>query len=370
MDRSPYSPDAVEEVADDRLPAYISNGVIGIRVPNVPWWGGFAVLNGLSGVHPSAAIECVPQVPYPLAGDIRLNGVLLSEAPDQAEAIEQRYDFACGELTSRFRFHAQGVTALLTVVTLASRTQPTVVLQETSVELDHPAPVELHAILSPGALPGTIARREQQVPGGDGATVDGTMRWCPFGDLSAAGIAYASEFVGDAEVERSFGDERVGALHTAYTFKARARRRYRLRQYASLVPQRVHNDPDRQATRLLALAVRQGFETLRHANADAWRELWKSRIVLLGADERWQRLADAAFFYLNTSVHSSSLASTNILGLAQWGDYHYYYGHVMWDIEKFAFPAVLLSQPHAARALLDFRTRSLDAARCNALQWG
>ena len=105
-------------------------------------------------------------------------------------------------------------------------------------------------------------------------------------------------------------------------------------------------------------------------NADAWRELWKSRIVLLGADERWQRLADAAFFYLNTSVHSSSLASTNIFGLAQWGDYHYYYGHVMWDIENFAFPAVLLSQPHAARALLDFRTRSLERARCNALQWG
>jgi hypothetical protein len=52
--------------------------------------------------------------------------------------------------------------------------------------------------------------------------------------------------------------------------------------------------------------------------------------------------------------------------LAQWHDYHYYYGHVMWDIEVFAVPVLLLTQPHAARAILDFRSRSIGAARHNA----
>ena len=75
-------------------------------------------------------------------------------------------------------------------------------------------------------------------------------------------------------------------------------------------------------------------------------------MVLLGADETWQARADAAFFYLQSSVHRSSPASTSIFGLAQWRNYHYYYGHVMWDIEAFAVPPLLLTQPEAAAAML------------------
>ena len=70
----------------------------------------------------------------------------------------------------------------------------------------------------------------------------------------------------------------------------------------------------------------------------AWAELWKGRIRLHGADARWQALADAALFYLFSSTHVASPASTSIFGLATWHDYHYYYGHVMWDIETFVVP--------------------------------
>ena len=81
---------------------------------------------------------------------------------------------------------------------------------------------------------------------------------------------------------------------------------------------------------------------------------------------RWQEFADAAFFYLNASVHRASPASTSIYGLAQWVDYHYYYGHVMWDIETFSLPPLLLLQPTAAHALLEYRSQTLAAARMNA----
>ena len=89
-------------------------------------------------------------------------------------------------------------------------------------------------------------------------------------------------------------------------------------------------------------------------------------MVLLGADETWQARADAAFFYLQSSVHRSSPASTSIFGLAQWRNYHYYYGHVMWDIEAFAVPPLLLTQPEAAASMLAFRRRTLAAAEANA----
>src|SRR4051812_40513540 len=243
---TPMSPGPVRDLADDRLPAYVSNGVVGLRLPQIPWFGGLAVLNGLAGVHPVASIECVPEVPFPLGGDERANGVWLSAARERGRALQQSYDFASGELTSRFAFDVDGVTATISTITFASRTQPTVVLQESTVEVDRSAAVELRAVLSPDDLDGTLDRREQGVPGGDGAVVDGTMRWCPAGGLSAAGIAYATEFTGTSEHERAFSEERVGPLHTTYRFRARAGRRYRLRQYASLVPDVVHHDPDRQ----------------------------------------------------------------------------------------------------------------------------
>jgi hypothetical protein len=108
-----------------------------------------------------------------------------------------------------------------------------------------------------------------------------------------------------------------------------------------------------------------GFDTLRKENTAAWDTLWRGRVVLVGADRRWQAMADAAFFYLHTSTHPGSL-STHPFGLAQWPGYHYYYGHVMWDVDTFLLPPLLLTNPEAAAAMLDYRSRTTRAARENA----
>ena len=59
-----------------------------------------------------------------------------------------------------------------------------------------------------------------------------------------------------------------------------------------------------------------------------------------------------------------------MFGLATWHNYHYYFGHVMWDIETFCVPPLIFLQPDAARGLLDYRMRSLEAARSNARLMG
>jgi hypothetical protein len=59
-----------------------------------------------------------------------------------------------------------------------------------------------------------------------------------------------------------------------------------------------------------------------------------------------------------------------MFGLATWHDYHYYYGHVMWDIETFSVPPLTLTQPDAAQALLEYRFLALDGARRNAQCFG
>ncbi len=133
-----------------------------------------------------------------------------------------------------------------------------------------------------------------------------------------------------------------------------------------MVPSSMHSTADHHAVRLLRAGVDLGFDELRRRNAALWKELWRGRVVLLGADETWQARADAAFFYLQSSVHRASPASTSIFGLAQWRNYHYYYGHVMWDIEAFSVPPLLLTQPEAAASMVQFRRRTLAAAEANA----
>ena len=116
----------------------------------------------------------------------------------------------------------------------------------------------------------------------------------------------------------------------------------------------------------MARASRGGFDVLRRCNRSAWAEIWEGRVVLVGASSRQQALVDAAFYYLNASAHPATPASTSIFGLATWRDYHYYYGHVMWDVDAFCLPPLILMQPDAARAMLAFRSRGRPAAAANA----
>ena len=98
--------------------------------------------------------------------------------------------------------------------------------------------------------------------------------------------------------------------------------------------------------------------------------LWRGRIEIEGADRRWQSITDASSSICCRSTHASSLASTSLFGLAYWPDYHYYHGHVMWDIETFTVPPLLLLAPDAAHALLDYRARHLVAAQHHAALHG
>ena len=107
----PLSPSIAKGGGTKELPAYLSNGVIGLRVRDNPLAAGMALLCGYAGLHPEKKIEAAAVAPYPLTGNLALNGVWLSDQPNRLTVIDQAYDFANGELTSRVRFDAQGITA-------------------------------------------------------------------------------------------------------------------------------------------------------------------------------------------------------------------------------------------------------------------
>lgn len=352
------------------LPAYLSNGLVGLRALSAPLLsGGVSMLTGFVGEHPEERVEAAARTPFPLAGDLVIDGVRLSQVPYLLEEPRQSYDFATGELTTMAVFRTAGARVEIEVLAFCSRRRPTLVVQEIRVTCDRPCRVDISAGLDPRGVTGRedALLREGEVF--QKAEVDGGLRWWSKGDAACCGLAYVTELLGTEDAERG-RRRRDEVMETVHRFDAVAGRTYRLRQITSLVSDGEHEQPELQAARLVAMARRDGFRTLRRENHEEWAEVWKSRIRLVGADERWQALADAAWYYLSASIHSSALASTSIFGLATWPDYHHYYGHVMWDIETFVVPAVTFLQPHAAATMLDHRSDHLEAARANAALFG
>lgn len=347
------------------MPAYVSNGLVGLRIRENPLASGMAVLSGFSGRHPERLVEAIAPIPYPLAGDVAIGDVWLGDQSTRVELIDQAYDFETAELTSRLAYAVGGESLTVEVVTFASRSHPWMVCQETTLNSKTACDVRFRARVDPAGIGGETLARRLDTPGEPEPVGDGVLLWASLGRTSTCGIALATEAPAGAEKSQS-RNEADGALETTWRLRLRAGRAARFRQLVSLVPSASHAEPDGQAVRLLAASLEVGFEGLRRRNREDWAGLWRGRIRLIGAEEKWQALADAAFFYLNASVHPASPASTSIFGLATWHDYHYYFGHVMWDVDAFATPVLSLTQPAAARTLTDFRSRHLRAARDNA----
>ena len=363
---APISPPPVRVYKPEYIPAYLSNGLIGLRVGRIPLVEGLAMVNGLAAIHPTDRVESFARGPYPVAGEIALNGVKLSEHADRARFIEQRYDFGAGELTSRFAFEIEGVRAQAESLVFCSRTQPTLVLHELRVTVDSACELSIALSIDPSGIAGRWKERDTDTPGAEEPVVDGSLEWETYGGLTTCGAAYVTRFEGAEDAKREREEHnRIAPLRTSYSLRAAARGTYVVRSIASLVPSQMHSEPHREATRLAAVGAKLGFDRLRQENREEWSDLWRGR-VMIGAGGRWQALADAAFYYLHASAHPSSLFSTSMFGLAYWPNYHYYRGQVMWDIESFVFPALVLTDFRAADALLQYRTDRINGARRNA----
>ena len=66
----PISPPPILGSPRNELPAYVANGVIGLRVREMPLGAGMTLVSGYSGEHPQRHIEAIAVAPYPFAGDI------------------------------------------------------------------------------------------------------------------------------------------------------------------------------------------------------------------------------------------------------------------------------------------------------------
>src|SRR3569623_411048 len=159
MRNGPLNPSTVKGSGRKELPAYLANGLVGLRVRDNPLAAGMALLCGYSGLHPQRKIEAAAVAPYPLAGNLALNGVWVSDVPHQVSVLDQSYDFATGELTTHLRFAAQGVTADLVILTFCCRHQPTLLVQELAVRVNGACDLKLQSLVDVAAIPGRLRAR-------------------------------------------------------------------------------------------------------------------------------------------------------------------------------------------------------------------
>lgn len=118
----------------------------------------------------------------------------------------------------------------------------------------------------------------------------------------------------------------------------------------------------------LQTCVAQGYDALRAASLEVWREGWQTRrVVVSSANPADQQALDFAHYHLAamTPLHDDR-SSIGAKGLTGEG----YKGHVFWDTEVFLLPYHLFTAPQTARSLLRYRYLNLPGAREKARRNG
>lgn len=335
--------------APDTPLGYVSNGFLGFTVPRSPLATGELRVSGCFGRSATNDTEWIACLPNPFGLELRVDHRPLSAHADSFRS--QRYDFARAELCTENQYQADGLRLDLRDQFVCLRSRPAVAARRVVLRSNVDCALTLRAFIDSSTVYGTVAYASSPV-----READSLLLW----DTGAGrcGIALATVVAGAASVTR----EPFERLSTVFRIGLTAGRELVVTQIGAAVPSVLHSEPHWQALRVLRAASWRGWDAIVAEHREAWAELWRSRVLLCGAGERWQQLSDAAFYYLLSSAHAAAPGSVPPFGLSSSS----YGGHVFWDTEIFMYPVLLLAAPPVAQATLRYRTDRLAAAGENA----
>ncbi len=353
---------AVEDFSKVFDPAYLSNGLIGIRPGPNPLAAAQTCVSGFVSAHTAHRVESLSPAPYPLETDVRVKGISLLKHPDLVKIKRQTLDMSCGELFTELAFvTGNGVRLDIEVLQFASRSVPSLLCQEIRIIPSANTEVELVAIIGRAPTPGRAYLTEPP----ERTQIDLVNGFESEGNLSKLGIALWI-LTPDGPSQKQEPRLTEDGLTRTYELKLQRGRPVRFQTIAAMVSELYHPEPPLEAIRLASWGNQLGFETLRGDNRAAWMELWRSRVKVIG-DADAQRALDAAFFYLHSSLHASTRTGMPPFGLSQFA---YYYGHSFWDTETWSLLPITLAAPATAKSLLEYRLRGLEFARKQAALYG
>ncbi|NWS72479.1 PGGHG glucosidase, partial [Crotophaga sulcirostris] len=114
---------------------------------------------------------------------------------------------------------------------------------------------------------------------------------------------------------------------------------------------------------------------LHSSHAHAWAMLWRGCCIDVDGPLPLRQALYGCLYYLLSAIPPQG--SPGFLfhgispgGLANGTQGEDYWGHVFWDQDTWMFPNILLFYPEAARAILEYRIRTLEGALRNAQEQG
>ena len=341
----------------------ISNGFLGIR-------GARAITRGARWVVPPhtyvaglfdtlgtkpAIPELVPAADW-LKVRISLSGKPLVHHPGDASSHRMTLDLRRGALLAESGLlKAPGVGIRLRTLRLVSMNERAVGLQLIQLEVeDGEVEVTLEASFE-GINLGLVSERLDQDLG----------VWRTQRSGKSVAMATASSLQVDGH---DLPATAVDQLKWTWSWKSRAGQIVYFERTVAVVRSDTQDlDPGRGARDKLDVARHLGWRGVLAEHETAWASRWQCSDVEVDGDAAAQQALRFAIYHLNSAANPAdervSIGARALTG----DDYH---GHVFWDTEIYLLPFYILTWPEAARALLMYRFRTLDAARAKSARMG
>ncbi|MFQ3548148.1 MAG: hypothetical protein SNJ70_00165 [Armatimonadota bacterium] len=115
----------------------------------------------------------------------------------------------------------------------------------------------------------------------------------------------------------------------------------------------------------LEKAIAINIEDIEEEHISAWNKIWERRIIIDGP-KKDQQTINSCMFYILQSVREDMHWSIPPLGLSSNG----WSGHIFWDADLWIFHAIALQFPEFAKSIVEYRYKTLDGARQNAVNDG
>ncbi|MFJ9622132.1 glycosyl hydrolase family 65 protein [Streptomyces sp. NPDC101181] len=351
----------------DGYDPYVGNGYLGHRVPATgagyastgektgwplytPRYDG-AFVSGLYAADPAVAAgrEAVAALPNWTNIDVRVGGETLGDATPAGRVSHYRQTLflSCGLVRTSLRWTtADGRATDVVYEVLANRADA------------HTGAVRLRITPRWSGDATVTGRLDDRGARRITLRKDGTFRTRGTG---TEGALVQTMRRGAGVVETLGADARTSPGRTP----VRAGRTYTFEKYVGVDTALTSRAPAADARAAAHRAARLGWDRVFAANEAAWREAWSADVLTPGSPELqgWLR---AAQYGLLSSTRRGSADSIAPAGLS--GDN--YAGLVFWDAETWMFPGLLATRPELARAVVDYRYRTRDAARANAEKLG
>lgn len=361
---------------EEYAPVTLANGVYGITLSEKALPGNRVQLNGIFDKFPTSGVESSVQAidfshlelivmdkedSNTEQADF-LKGKRFSDTPvDQLENWQQEFNFREGWFRTNFDFEGLGVEH--TVYALKHMLQTGIIKMTITaredrffslkniLDIGHPYALQSSKYLN--------QLREREIPL---YTVAASSPGGKYTLATTSSFYFEGEekpelaYVDDGEGQSSLGFEKLLLQGESMTFYL----------IGSMGTTFNYADPRFETARLNIYTYLTGPEKIISQHIHSWEEFWQTTDIVIDGAPEVNKDIRQMMFNINSFVSEQTKFSSASMGLGV--DYWGY--KTLWDADFWIYPALLLINPEAAKAMLEYRWERLDMAKQNAAAHG